>query len=192
MKNVSTKNAPNMSVVARAHRLHDRLWDLLLVLAERAHLTLWLTLHGEGPSLAQSRRLVGCDLSGTSLPRVTSSAGSHRSGAPTGPQLSWPTQRQATDILVLVSTDIPVRFPLTFSCGFTARSWQSLGPCGAGACRRPVRAGLPLLREVAQEGLHLLVLVVAEWPARTARSASGAERKSKSTARQSLRTSLPC
>jgi hypothetical protein len=51
-----------MSVLARAHRLHDRLWDLLLVLAERAHLTLWLTLHGEGPSLAQSRRLVGCDL----------------------------------------------------------------------------------------------------------------------------------
>jgi hypothetical protein len=48
--------------VLRAHRLHDRLWDLLLVLAEGAHLTLWLTLHGEGPSLAQSRRLVGCDL----------------------------------------------------------------------------------------------------------------------------------
>ena len=48
--------------VLRAHRLHDRLWDLLLVLAERAHLTLWLTLHGEGPSLAQSRRLAGCDL----------------------------------------------------------------------------------------------------------------------------------
>jgi hypothetical protein len=61
-EDVSRKNAPKMSVLARPHRLHDRLWDLLLVLAERAHLTLWLTLHGEGPNLAQSRRLVGCDL----------------------------------------------------------------------------------------------------------------------------------
>jgi hypothetical protein len=48
--------------VLRAHRLHERLWDLLLALAEGAHLTLWLVLHGEGPSLAQSRRLVDCDL----------------------------------------------------------------------------------------------------------------------------------
>ena len=35
-ENTSRKNAPKMSVLARAHRLHDRLWDLLLVLAERA------------------------------------------------------------------------------------------------------------------------------------------------------------
>jgi hypothetical protein len=48
--------------VLRAHGLHDRVWDLLLILAERAYLTLWLTLHGEGPSLAQLRRLEGCDL----------------------------------------------------------------------------------------------------------------------------------
>jgi hypothetical protein len=79
------------------------------VLAERAHLTLWLTLHGEGPSLAQSGDSWAATCSGTSLPRVTGSAGSHRSGAPTGPQPSWPTERQATDILVLVSTDISMR-----------------------------------------------------------------------------------
>ncbi len=48
--------------VLRAHRLHERLWELLLALAEGAHLSLWLILHGEGPSLAQLRRLVGCDL----------------------------------------------------------------------------------------------------------------------------------
>ena len=48
--------------VLRAHRLHERLWDLLVALAEGARLTLWLVLHGEGPSLAQSRRLGGCDL----------------------------------------------------------------------------------------------------------------------------------
>jgi len=69
-------------------------------------------LHNHGDSWAVT-------WSGTSLPRVTGSAGSHRSGAPTGPQPSRPTERQATDILVLVSTDIPVRFQLTFSCVFT-------------------------------------------------------------------------
>src|ERR1019366_9408046 len=76
---------------------------------------LGLTLGGTTPT-RRGRRHPG----GTSLPRVTGSAGSHRSGAPTGPQPSRPTERQATDILVLVSTDIPVRFPLTFSCVFTA------------------------------------------------------------------------
>ena len=117
--NVSTKNAPKMSVVARAHRLHDRLWDLLLVLAERAHLTLWLTLHGEGPSLAQSRRLVGCDLQWHLPPPRHRQRREPPEWRPHRSQPSWPTERQATDILVLVSTDIPVRCPLTFSCGFT-------------------------------------------------------------------------
>jgi hypothetical protein len=70
-------------------------------------------LHNHGDSWAAT-------WSGTSLPRVTGSAGIHRSGAPTGPQPLRPTKRQATDILVLVSTDIPVRFPLTSSCVFTA------------------------------------------------------------------------
>jgi hypothetical protein len=62
-------------------------------------------LHNHGDSWAATR-------SGTSLPRVTGSAGSHRSGASTRPQPSRPTKRQATDI--------PVRFPLT----------ERIGRCG--------------------------------------------------------------
>jgi hypothetical protein len=65
---------------------------------------------------------VGCDLEWHLPPPRHRQRREPPEWRPIGPQPSWPTERQATDILVLVSTDIPVRFPLTFSCGFTTRA----------------------------------------------------------------------
>jgi hypothetical protein len=90
--------------------------------------------------------------SGTSLPRITGSAGSHRTGAPTGPRPSRPTQRQATDILVLVSTDIPVRFPLTFSC--VSKPGGGSAPNHGYCAREPVPFGQKSCchsREISQQ-----------------------------------------